>query len=557
MDGGLVSHMPSTDALDAGSFTSITPSALAAGSTHNYDPVDATTGESFSVVDVIRQATSASDSILTGLTATLGGDFIIIENLGTGLLTLAHESASSTAANRFTLPGAVSLPVPAGGAQMLTYDEATSRWRVTTSAPASSVSGVGTGTTNTLSKFTSSTAVGNSQITDDGTTVVIPGRATVGQLQLTPFVLGVLPAGTTEDWDPGAGWETTSNVHVQTDSAGSTLGGLLAPSTASTKEGRIVVLLNHGDGNASRGASPLILKHRSSGSILANRFCMPDLTDLELPYTGGALLAYDGQQWFCIATSNGGRSLRETIGDLWFKASFPAALSTGNNNDYEPTGWADYTLWQVTANTGAIITGLKYFGQSLQNEPYMNGNYQSGIVRIISNRNGAGTPIRVLSESTASSVANRISSASGDFEIPGGQTCIFVYDFSSARWRVATGLGSFSKLSLPNQTLATLGAGNNNNWNPTGFSSCGHWRVLVGAASVLTGMVAQETGAIRTLAAFGSFTIKSQDANSTAANQFYLPAAYQAGGLALAAGDTATFRYDGETAAWMCIGLGK
>lgn len=124
-----MSHMPQLVRL-----TSMTPAALPSGSTHNYDPVDATTGRSFTLFDIVRQATNAAGSTITGLAAR-AGDFLILENLGTGVLTLAHESSSSTAANRFTLPNASNLAVAAGASVMLFYDTGTTRWHVNATGP--------------------------------------------------------------------------------------------------------------------------------------------------------------------------------------------------------------------------------------------------------------------------------------------------------------------------------------------------------------------------------------------------------------------------------------
>jgi hypothetical protein len=52
-------------------------------------------------------------------------------NVGSFNVTLAHESASSTAANRFTLPGSANLTLLPGDTVIMIYDfGATPRWTV-------------------------------------------------------------------------------------------------------------------------------------------------------------------------------------------------------------------------------------------------------------------------------------------------------------------------------------------------------------------------------------------------------------------------------------------
>jgi hypothetical protein len=126
-------HMPvSTQTL---ALTSITPSALPLGETHDYDPSDATSGVSFVDVDRIRQATDAGGSTITGIVATSDGDLIIVDNFGPLMLGIAHESLSSVAANRFTCPGAFGLTIAVGGSVWFVYDGPTSRWRACSVSP--------------------------------------------------------------------------------------------------------------------------------------------------------------------------------------------------------------------------------------------------------------------------------------------------------------------------------------------------------------------------------------------------------------------------------------
>lgn len=122
---------------------SITPAVLPAGDTNNYSPAEGTAA--FYEVQIIRQATNASGSTLTGLDASrvADGQFVVIENLGTGTLTLAHESTSSLVGNRFTLPSGSSLAIGSGSSAWLIYDGTSARWRIGSSGSGSVTVNIG------------------------------------------------------------------------------------------------------------------------------------------------------------------------------------------------------------------------------------------------------------------------------------------------------------------------------------------------------------------------------------------------------------------------------
>jgi len=78
--------------------------------------------------------TSGSAKTLTGVVPILNitiNKHIIIQNRGFGLLTIAHESASSTATNRFFLPGNTNYVIPVGQASHFSYDTGLQRWVLT------------------------------------------------------------------------------------------------------------------------------------------------------------------------------------------------------------------------------------------------------------------------------------------------------------------------------------------------------------------------------------------------------------------------------------------
>lgn len=81
-----------------------------------------------------RWSSDASRNV-TGMTvydgdnADFGGVFRTIINVGSADIVLIHESASSTAGNRFLLPGAANMTLSANEAAKCVYDTTTDRWR--------------------------------------------------------------------------------------------------------------------------------------------------------------------------------------------------------------------------------------------------------------------------------------------------------------------------------------------------------------------------------------------------------------------------------------------
>jgi hypothetical protein len=55
----------------------------------------------------------------------------VLTNVGSFAITLKHQSASSTAANRILVPWGGDAIITADSAAVLTYDATTARWRVT------------------------------------------------------------------------------------------------------------------------------------------------------------------------------------------------------------------------------------------------------------------------------------------------------------------------------------------------------------------------------------------------------------------------------------------
>lgn len=84
----------------------------------------------------------ASAATATGIAKSDGvggepadGRILFVQNTGTATLTLAHESSSSSTANRIICPGGINFHINPGGGVVLQYDVTSGRWRVLAAEP--------------------------------------------------------------------------------------------------------------------------------------------------------------------------------------------------------------------------------------------------------------------------------------------------------------------------------------------------------------------------------------------------------------------------------------
>lgn len=102
----------------------LTPAQLTANQ-DNYNPTGLATAA------VLRMSTNASRNV-TGIAGGSNGRMLLVGNVGSNNLVLVHD-ATSTAANRFSLPGAANLTLLPGEWALLRYDATLSRWIVVAS----------------------------------------------------------------------------------------------------------------------------------------------------------------------------------------------------------------------------------------------------------------------------------------------------------------------------------------------------------------------------------------------------------------------------------------
>jgi hypothetical protein len=82
-------------------------------------------------VGLFQRWSSDAARTVTGMVAGQDGELRFVWNVGAQSIVLANESASSTAANRFTTSTAASLTVTAGKCALCQYDATSARWRAT------------------------------------------------------------------------------------------------------------------------------------------------------------------------------------------------------------------------------------------------------------------------------------------------------------------------------------------------------------------------------------------------------------------------------------------
>lgn len=83
----------------------------------------------FASASFVRLTASGAYSI-TGLAGGANGRAVVLVNIGSNPITLAHENASSTAANRFACPDSVDFYLQPGAVAWVVYDTTSTRWRL-------------------------------------------------------------------------------------------------------------------------------------------------------------------------------------------------------------------------------------------------------------------------------------------------------------------------------------------------------------------------------------------------------------------------------------------
>lgn len=239
VDGSQLTNVSLSAASSSFAFTGINSPAQITADQNDYNPA------SLATANTLRLSTDALRTI-TGLAGGAVGRVMIVTNIGSFPLVLAHENAGSTAANRFTFD-TYDLVVAAGQAITLQYDSTSSRWR-----PLSA---------NNLSRS-------GGAISYNGT--ISPAQITAQQ----------------DNYNP-TGLSTATILRINSDAA-RTITGI-----AGGSDGRILVVINTG--------TKAITLANDVTSTAANRFLF-DGSDLALAGGCAVILWYDttSSRWRCI-----------------------------------------------------------------------------------------------------------------------------------------------------------------------------------------------------------------------------------------------------------------
>jgi len=129
-------------------FTGVVSPTQITSDQNNYSPTGLSTS------NVLRVSTDASRTI-TGIVTSSSGRLLLLHNIGSNILILSDENASSTAANRFALTRNISLGADQSIA--LWYDITSSRWRAFDHDLAGDVVGPASSTDNYLASYSGAT----------------------------------------------------------------------------------------------------------------------------------------------------------------------------------------------------------------------------------------------------------------------------------------------------------------------------------------------------------------------------------------------------------------
>ena len=488
--------------------------------------------------------------------------------------------------------------VPAVTTMALYNDAGTLKWNGTTLAAGSSVSG----TTGTIGKFTASNAVGDSIITESGSTIAVAGTVNVTTAyQIGGFSLNTLNTLTNVAYLDGSnvftsasGQKFTGGISV---SAGTqSTAGIMIPSAVPAVT--TTCLYNTGATLTWPGAAALIKVGTSTDYFEAGaggNFSSVTTTtsgtwsgaQMNLDIAGGAgvqsFLNFGRYRGVTIA----GATIvlaNDELGKVVYKgfdgSSLTAAASIVAAVDGTP-GVGDMPgrlMFNTTPDgTGVVVERMRItnagnigIGTTTASARlhvistteqvrtgYDSSNYFSTTVgstgAVTFAATGAGAAFAFSQTVTATLSGNVTGDLTGNVTGNCSGTAATV---TGAAQAAITSLGTLTTLTLAGPRLMTgvisptQLTGNTDNWNPTGLATANVIRMDVDAPRTITGIVAQASGTILILYNKTNFTITlAHDATSTAANRFYCTGNVDMGILAHG---TVEARYDGTDSRW-CV----
>jgi hypothetical protein len=382
-----------------------------------------------SATATVARIETAGTTTITGIASGAEGRVLLLEVKGAHSVTLANDNAGSTAANRFyTLSGA-DQTIPTKGGAVLVYSSAESRWRVVAINGGGGISG--TGTNNTITKWTGTSTLGDSSITDNGTSVSVPVTfVTTGNTNLGNGTSDLVTV------QGGIGLSTTlaqnHSLAVQSDSTGDTNDMLAAVRGYNARS-----YANSGSVN-SIGVSGINASTPDGSGTLTNIGVYGSSTLGDVNYSGyfdsGSFRVNGTTQLYASTITIGDASsdaltvgatssftAPATVGDL---RGTTASTSSGSNiNDFATASTT--TILRVDPSANIDLTGLQ--------------GGAAGRVLVVVNvdTSGTGWKLTLKRESGSSTAANRLALPRTDVILAeAGSAAVLVYDGTTSRWRV-------------------------------------------------------------------------------------------------------------------------
>ncbi len=306
----------------------------------------------FATASVLRLQSDVPRTI-TGLAGGVAGRMVWLTNVGSQTITLATESASSTAANRFAF-GALGFDLPAGGSLSIWYDTTSSRWRAATNLAA----GGGGGTIDQTARDAAAAA----QATADGKQDALANAATLAKVSES----GGLPLWDGSAWPGGGGGGTGTVTEVSVVTANGVSGSVSNASTtpaitislgsitpasvaaSGTVTGSNLSGTNTGDQTNVTGNAGTATKLATARTI--NGVSFDGTANITVPAAAGTLTGST------LASGVTASSLTSAAGGSFGTAAFTAATS------YDPAGSAAAI---TLAGLGGVPTSRTVNGHAL------------------------------------------------------------------------------------------------------------------------------------------------------------------------------------------------
>lgn len=560
----------STVTTTVGEFRGTAITATLAGNENDYAPTGHATATIFNIT------VTGSNRSITGLQGGASGRRVTFRNVNAeeGFAILFQHEITSTAANRFSLPGGIQFAVRGGDSATFTYNGTTSRWQLEQTRDfyqifASSLVGLGALSVSGNSSFgtggSSSTFAGPVTVEDFRGTIITPA-ITASQNNWAPTGLG--DATIINMTSTGGTWSITGLSGVST-------GRRLTIRNANAYGGNAIVLV--GASGLSDADKQFVAQNLSTGAGGSHILFPGNSVNV---FHNGTNWQIEGQGWFQEVTVNGVTSLgtTSTIGLLTASGGITANATNSFNatagsstfgdfrstvisdtitcsasecNDYVPPGAApNATMILRLSPSGATrtITGLS-------------GGVSGRIVLIV-NPAGSGQQLCIAGESASSTSTNRFKPADGSsgtatlcIRASGGEK--FFYDGTAQRWQAfskasftniiadtnitsngglnvagATATGTLSVTTTAALSILTMFgtsttiSADQNDWTPNSFNISSHVDLAPTADRLITGLTAGVGGRIVTMHNGTAFNVTLQHddgATSTATNRFSLP----------------------------------